>query len=306
MENQHSRLVICFIDICGSTKLYERYGDAEALKAVTTWMTLISETIQDYSGTVLRTIGDEVFCTFPTPKDAIEATAFMQRSVPGHNSLKNFKIEMRIGLHFGDVLKEKGEIYGDAVNLAARLTSVAKANQIITSSDTVQAFPEVLLTKSRKLGRVSVKGKIEEVVVYELLWQEDEADLTTVQESSADTATRTSSALTLRYGDTEVRLNDQKTSVTLGRGDKNAFVINEKMASRNHATVEYKQGTYILTDFSTNGTHVKMYDGQKFFVHRQEFQLYKKGIISLGREISGDTSNCIFFTQIVGFSRPDQ
>ena len=77
---------------------------------------------------------------------------------------------MRIGLHHGPVVERDGDVFGDTVNLAARLTEMAARGQIITSLETVERLEPIQKMDCRSLYAIPVKGKEKEVDICEILW----------------------------------------------------------------------------------------------------------------------------------------
>ena len=89
------------------------------------------------------------------------------------------RLGIRIGFNCGPVVERDGDVFGDAVNLAARLAAVATKGQIITARDTVMLMSPMLKANTRAITTIQVKGKAQEIQVYELMWQQSE-DMTTL------------------------------------------------------------------------------------------------------------------------------
>ena len=79
----------------------------------------------------------------------------------------------------------------------------------------------------------------------------------------------------------------------LGRGEQNDVIVNNKSASRSHASIEFRQRKFVLIDHSTNGTYISMDNGEKFFAHREEIHMHGQGMISLGKDVSKSVSDLI-------------
>lgn len=174
MSRQNATLAIVFADISGSTRLYESLGDAVARELVSQCLDLMTEYTHKHSGTVIKTIGDEIMCTYPTADQAIESTMAMQEAVtedlPRINPNTPAELSIRIGLHYGPCILESGDVFGDAVNVAARMAGLAKGQQIITTRDTAEALSPLLSASTRHLDRIPVKGKAEELDIFEVIW----------------------------------------------------------------------------------------------------------------------------------------
>ncbi len=295
-SERHSERAIVFADVCQSTRLYETYGDVKALEIVGHAMAVMSEVVEAHGGVVLRTLGDEVFSTFPSAGQAVEAARRMQQATSIDPVLAPHQVDIRVGLHYGEVLQEGKEVYGDAVNLAARVASLAKAQQILTTGATVSALSPALHPYTRSLGRMKVKGKQSEIELCEFIWQEDTSELTIMPGMSGSYPSPEGARLVLRHGGREVEAGPQHDLLQLGRSEQNDVVVNHSLVSRTHAAIEYRHGKFVLRDRSTNGTYVCLEGGEKFFVHREELALHGSGMVGLGREPSDDNPDRIAFT----------
>jgi adenylate cyclase len=295
MEQPTTTLTILFADISGSTRLYETLGDALARQRVSECLALLTETITQRTGTVIKTIGDEVMCTFPNAEVAVQAACAMQESLAERAALSKTSLTIRVGLHYGPALVEAGDVFGDAVNLAARIVGLAKANQILTSRQTVDSLPATMRTMTRHVDRAPLKGKQEVTDIYEVIWREDE--LTRMEGPSISPPSTASGArLSLRFRDKELEVDQGRSAITLGRGQENDLVIADEFASRLHARIEFRRGKFVLLDQSTNGTFVAPHGEKPLHLHREEFLLQGRGAISLGRPLEGEPPTVIHFT----------
>ncbi|MGE0820597.1 MAG: adenylate/guanylate cyclase domain-containing protein [Candidatus Binatia bacterium] len=294
MTQPTTPLAILFADISGSTRLYETLGDTTARQRVAECLSVLTEAIQHRGGTVIKTIGDEIMSTFPSAEAAVQAACAMQETLAERAALSHTPLSIRVGLHYGPALLEAGDVFGDAVNLAARIVGLSKAGQILTSRQTVDALPPGLRTMTRHVDRAPVKGKQEAVDIYEVIWREDE--LTRMEGLSPQIVTPAPYArLSLRFNDKELELNPTRPAASLGRGQENELVVPDEFASRLHARIEYRRGKFVLTDQSTNGTFVVTPGEKPLYLHREELLLQGSGFISLGRSTEEETPQVIHF-----------
>ncbi|MCP5421036.1 MAG: adenylate/guanylate cyclase domain-containing protein [Gammaproteobacteria bacterium] len=293
MSAQAATTTIVFADICRSTQLFELYGDARAREIEAETLSLLIEKAEKYEGEIVKTIGDEVMCRFSKPEKAVFSACEMQRAVTRSPSLSPLNLAIRVGLHCGEVILEDNDVFGDAVNTAARMAGLAKAQQIITTQSTVDSLPAIMRHTVRNLGAIPVRGKKSPLVVCEVIWQEDTSDLTTQFETIKERTGRPP-RLSLTYNDRQLEITVENQPFSLGRNPKSHLIVETRFVSRNHASIEYRQGKFVLTDSSTNGTYIYMNDGRKVFVHRESFPLYGEGKISLGHDSS--ESETIYFT----------
>lgn len=151
--------------------------------------------------------------------------------------------------------------------------------------------------QTRQIDVATVRGRLDEVALYELLWNPDEATsmLPTIEWESQP---RKASRLVVSCRDQSVELNDQQKSINLGRADDNELVIKGNLISRIHAKLEMRRGKFILIDQSTNGTFIVNLQGEETFVRRDSAELGAEGTIGLGRAEQPGASLAIHFKTI--------
>jgi len=288
-------VAILFADVVGSTQLYDKYGDAKASETVSVCLDVMKDATHQFNGTVIKTIGDEVMSTFPTVDEAMGAASQMQKriSTDESESEDHIPVSIRIGCHFGPVVQERNDIFGAAVHTANRMTSQAKSRQIVMSGSTVDNMTEEWRVQTRQIDVATVRGRLDEVALFELLWQPEEATsmLPTIEWESKARATK----LTLSFRSTTVVVDNRNKSVNLGRADDNDLVIKGNLISRIHAKVEMRRGRFVLIDQSTNGTFLQNAQGDETFVRRDSSTLTGEGIIGLGRAAKPGTPLAIHY-----------
>ena len=277
-----TELCILFADIAESTSLFEKHGDEAARSAISSVLEVLLSEAEKHQGQLVKTIGDEIMCTFPQANHAMLAAVEMQNIVSGNFVLGNHPIEVRVGFHFGDVIEEGGDVFGDAVNVAARMTGYAKKSQIITNSITYKTCILPPFLTHRSLGKTKVKGKLLPVEIIEILWQQDTSQVTRVT-SALDIKLPTSkSQLKLEIDGREQMMTDQSPTKTIGRGDDCDIQVSMLMASRLHGDIQYGGGNFKYTDESTNGTWVLQNGGEPIRIHRESMVLQGEGQITFG------------------------
>ena len=132
MTRQTQYLAVLFADISDSTRLYSTLGDNAARVVVNATLSLISNVVERNQGRIVKTIGDEVMCVFQRADNAVLAAGEMQSQVDAKRPGK-YHVKIHIGLHYGPVLVENNDVFGDTVNAAAYLRAVAAAEQILTT-----------------------------------------------------------------------------------------------------------------------------------------------------------------------------
>ena len=276
-------VAILFADVVGSTQLYDKFGDTKASETVAICLDVMKDATHQFNGTVIKTIGDEVMSTFKSVDEAMNAAVMMQGKISADSKQDDhIPVSIRIGCHYGPVVQEQNDIFGAAVHTANRMTSQAKSRQIVLSGTTVDKMSPDLRKQTRQIDVATVRGRMDEVALYELLWNPDEATsmLPTIEWESKP---RKASRLLVSFRDQSVELNDQHKSINLGRADDNELVINGNLISRIHAKVEMRRGKFVIIDQSTNGTFLLNIQGEEMFVRRDTADLAAEGTIGLGR-----------------------
>jgi hypothetical protein len=164
------------------------------------------------------------------------------------------------------------------VNVAARMVAQAKGGQVILSAAAVAALAAPLRARVRQIDSLNVKGKLDDIGIFELLWQDSEAELTAM-------ATRPRALpahLRLRHGARDLELDEARPSCTFGRDLSNDVVIADRLASRMHARVERRRDKFVLADQSSNGTYVTIEGEPEVALRREEMILRGRGRISFG------------------------
>jgi class 3 adenylate cyclase len=279
-----SELAILFADVCGSTKMYEKFGNERARKIMSHCTDLMTAASTAHGGTLIKTIGDEVMCRFPSADQAAAGALDMQERVSNASVTGiGAPLSIHVGFHYGPVVEEEGDIFGDAVNVAARMVNLAKADQVLTTRATVELLSEKWRKASRQIDRAAVRGKSEMIDVFELVWQE--AESTRVAGRVWDIPVRAPSGhLLVTQGAHEFEISEEHPQITVGRGAQNDLVMHGDLVSRLHARIEYRNGKYSLTDQSTNGTYVGDAAGKSTLVRHDSQVLTGAGVIALGHQ----------------------
>lgn len=290
-------VAIVFADVVGSTQLYDEFGDTKASETVAVCLDVMKDATHQFDGTVIKTIGDEVMSTFASVDEAMSAAVMMQAQITAQSKKEgSIPVSIRIGCHYGPVVQEQNDIFGAAVHTANRMTSQAKARQIVLSGESVDELGSDLKKQTRQIDVASVRGKIDEVALYEFLWNPEEATsmLPTIEwENRARKATV--SKLVLSFRDRTIEINDQSKNINIGRADDNDLVVKGNLISRIHAKVELRRGKFVLIDQSTNGTFLQNVQGEELFVRRDSTEFNGEGTIGLGRAEEPGSSLAIHY-----------
>ena len=274
-------MAVLFADISDSTNLYNTLGDSTARNVVTACLSAVTSVLPRYDGRVVKTIGDEVMCVFPSTDLAVLAASEMQALVSSSRP-GNHPVMIHIGLHYGSVLVENDDVFGDAVNVAAYLTAVATPEQILTTETTEKCLSAALKSCVRPVFRTLLKGSTQESMVYQVLWRADNLDITDVNLHYRKLLPSDTGSLLITLNEERVRVDQWHNSISIGRAKDCDLVVKDKFASRKHLTIKLMRTNFYLIDHSINGTFVSLESGDEVHVMRSELLLDSSGRIVLG------------------------
>jgi adenylate cyclase len=286
---------IVFADIVGSTQLYDAVGDALAKQLVIDLENEIARVVLEAGGQVVEIVGDEVMCRFDDVNVAVSATCRIQEEVDAYSMAVGKEMSVRIGLHFGPAIFEHGRMFGDSVNVAARMAAIAQGRQIITTEQVVDSLSADLKGLARRYDKVKVKGKQEKLIIYDLLWRHDNVTrLRAVPFATGDIARQ----LCLNYGSRAYMVPPAQSSFSMGRSPDNDLVVVGESVSRIHAVVEFSRGKCVLIDRSTNGTYVFTQDREFIYLRRESLPLWGSGQIGLGEPVSEENRHIVSYDAV--------
>jgi hypothetical protein len=254
---------------------------------------LLQRASDELRGRVIKTTGDGLMCAFTEPEAALQAARAMQVRVLEQTGLGGPALGIHVGCHYGAVMESAGDLYGDCVNVAARVAGLAKVGQIITTSEAVGRLSDLVQEKVRLLDRVAVKGKREPVEIYEFVWQDSEELTTLGTRFAEDRVPR----LKLGFGERELWFDGSGGgAVTIGRDASCDIVIGDRKTSRQHARVEKRRDKFVLADHSSNGTFVAIAEEPEVCLRREEVMLRARGRIGLGHRTTDAEATVVEFT----------
>ena len=288
MARKTINCVVMFADLAGSSAMYENLGDDLARERISKSLDTLISITRRHNGNLVKTIGDEILVYFMDVDMAMLAARTIQETMEDDRTPETIGVSIRIGMQYGSAILEDDDIFGDTVNVAARVASMAKARQILCTKELAFLLQNSELTnRTRPFDRLRVKGRQEPLDVYMFSW-ELESDVTNMATASSFTNParhHQAKKLILTCGKREFNVPNTTTSFLLGRGTDCELVIQGELISRYHSKLENRRGKFIISDQSTNGTYIKTQDGQEIFLRREEFALYGDGYISLGKQI---------------------
>lgn len=282
---------VLLADVVGSTPLYESAGNAVAVGRIADWREWMCALVRRNGGEFISSKGDDVLSIFSEPAAAFRAVSQMRAPT-------GLPISFHAGLHFGPIIRVASDVYGDAVNLTARLAAVANPGEILIS----QGFVDLLSPADRELlsflDKMTFKGKSQPCNIYTFLDEDrtlnTEISIGRLGRGANLTGAACKVCVTLRYNDRTISLRDNE-SVSIGRSPDCDLVINRQWVSRHHATIGIANGRVRLAERSTSGTFLSMRPGQEVLVRREDILLLGSGTISPGMQCTSDGAQIIHF-----------
>ena len=325
---------VLFADLRGSTSMYETLGNADATAVVTRSVALLARIVTTQGGQVVKTLGDGLMAVFETPAQAVAAADDMHDSMarismadeaqaeaanderaegedPADSGIGDsgndagnptlpprppVPLKLQVGLAHGEVVEMSGDVFGDAVNVAARLLDHAGDNETLATSSVVEQLGEWERSRFRSLDRMQLRGRVEPVHVY----------LQEAVRRFGDTAATAYGDMLIPVSEPEgIRLvwldlnriyAGTSLPVILGRSPQATYIIDDTRVSRSHARIDWHGGTFQLVDLSYNGTYVRFdNDPEIISLRRGACTLHGSGVIGLGAPPSEPISPCVRF-----------
>jgi adenylate cyclase len=273
-------VAVVFADISGSTLLYAMRGDEEAFRLTSSCLNLVQEEVEAHGGRIVKRLGDALLAVFESGAGAVHAAAALQRRMEDPQcDLHEEGVHVRVGIGCGSAVLDDGDVYGDVVNVAARLVSLAGAGEILLSEGAYESLPVPMHESLRLIDRIAIRGRPDRVLVYEYIWQGED-----VTASVGPRRSEPAWILEIRFGEHLFLVGPQRPRLMIGRTAENDISIDLDVVSRWHAEVSMRGDKFVLVDSSTNGTYVRVENGPLLRVCRDEITLTGKGEIMPGRE----------------------
>lgn len=274
------KTTVMFASFIGTSSVVEAAGDAAAQDAITRCMDRIGGAVTSCGGRVTKTTHDKVMILIATPDAAADTAVAIHTAVDQFPAVAAIKLAIGIGFHYGPVIQKETDVFGDTVNLAARLGEQAAKGQIITTQDTGALFSPIYRPWMRKLGTVEIKGRSDQVEICELVWRADDSATLVAKRRTERTGVE---KLKLKYRGVEVVRRREKDAIVVGRDTDCGMVVDDDQVSRHHCTIERRGDKFVLADTSSNGTYVTVQGEEEVQLKREELTLRKRGWIAFGQ-----------------------
>ncbi len=178
LERHAVEMAVLFTDIVGSTAYFEQRGDIEGLALVHRHNDLLFPVVKQHAGRVVKTIGDSIMAVFEKAADGVACAVALQDKLAQETGTAAVeRIRIRVGVHFGRVLKDGDDVFGDTVNTAARVASAADGDEVLVSQALLDALPAAGRPVVAPRRPLAAKGKSAPVPVVAVAWRpEDKAN----------------------------------------------------------------------------------------------------------------------------------
>jgi class 3 adenylate cyclase len=294
---------VVFADLTGSTGLFESAGNVVATHVVTRCTQTLGAHFMRAGGHVVKYLGDGVLVTFDDTVAAVEACLRTKDILHDINAdqFRHTPLGFKVGIEHGPIIEQDGDCYGDAVNVASRLSDRAEANEILIGEPVFRRLPEHLRLSCSSLDRIMVKGKSEPIRVWRIDWARTAESTITVSIDTIAGGSRPQvlQRLDLDLLDQHLKLLPSDGPLVIGRGDEVGMNINDPRVSRRHARIEWVSSQCVLTDFSSNGTWVSFAGAvSPVMLKRDSCMLHGRGEIGLGAAPDDFTAPTLSFQVI--------
>jgi adenylate cyclase len=288
---QTRECAVLFADLVGSTQLYERMGDTAAFALINRCLRAMCDSVIGSSGTVIKMTGDGLLAVFRACDQAAECTLAIHRDIDGLPLAQHSSLGVRTGFHFGPVLESGNDVYGESVNIAARLSELASHGRAIVSTEAAVRLSQHWQPKIRPMPPRVVKGVARSVELCEMRCEH--SDLVTHI-----------GGLTMNAGQAEMRvyhggrvwlLGAEHPRLRMGRDIDVDIGIKDACASRQHCELQFRRDRFILIDRSSNGTFVTIEGRQEFALTREEVVIDGHGWLAFGSPRSAASDVVEFF-----------
>ena len=277
---QSRETTVLFAAIIGGERLYAAAGETVGYDAMDQCQFRLGRAAASCGGRLAKSTADKVMVLTPNPDAAADAASAMHLAMDKVRTTAGVRLALGIGLHFGPVIQKGDDVYGDTVNLAAKLCEQAGGGQILLTEWTAKLLSPLYRAWLRKLDAAQIKGRSDSVGLCELVWRGDDNATALARGRIPDKSGHT--VLRLKYRGKRLELRREKEVLVIGRDESSGLVLQDGEASRQHCTIERRKDKFVVADVSINGTFVTI-DGEKEIeLERNELTLSRRGWITFG------------------------
>lgn len=283
-----ARSCVLMSDITGSTQLYESVSNRDALTQIDGMLIRMREIVEGAGGHCVKSQGDDVLSHFATSEAAFQAAWTMI------NEDWESTLSVHVGMYFGEFLTHEEDIYGPAVNTAARLTSLAKSGEILMGDICYEGLSPESQSRLLMIGELALRGKSTPTRVYACSVAELFQQTVIFAQPEEERAGRTEFA-EFTFNGNLWKISEGQT-LTIGRASECDIVLEQPWVSRTHAALSLRHWQLEIKDHSSTGTALVHEGGEVVSLHRRATLLSGEGAIYCGLGAVKDAHNEIRFS----------
>ena len=275
-----------------STESEQEWGVRQKIAECTS---RIIEHVQDNQGIVVRRAAESVFSTFPSATTALDAACNILESQAqvARNAMEQTNsapLGLRLGLTYGKMMVNGGQVSGDAIDIAGQLAGRASSGQLFAAESIINALGDRVQKRVRSLGSMDLDDIEPAVEIFEIQWHQTANKSSVVNTDTALPASPKATppagpSLRVQNRGKEIVLDTLRPAVTL-RGGKER---------EPHAKIELREDDFYLINLKINGTRVRIGEGETLCL--DELLLKGKGAISLGLDFKEGSPEVLIFTK---------
>lgn len=276
---------VLIADITGSTALYDSMPDAQALALISDILSHMRATVAKHGGICVKSKGDDTLSTFEDANAVFAAAREMIEHDWPH------ALAVHVGAYWGDILNLDEDIYGDAVNTAARLSALAKPGEVLLGGRVFEQLEARTQALCVTMGGLKLKGKSAPVKVHS--FAVGGMDTQTVLFGAKQQAPeRRTASVTLSCNGAAWEITDNG-SILIGRSAACDAVLDRPWVSRKHGSFDLRAAQLEYTDHSSSGSTVITSDGRRFTLQRRSMPLTGDGVVLVGTLDEGEEASQI-------------
>ena len=282
LENFRRAIAVLFTDIQGSTAYYEKFGDLAGFAMVHQCNTLLANVVRKHGGRVIKNIGDAIIATFDNCKQCVHTAVVMQQELKELNATKKEedRARVRVGAHYGIGIVKSRDVFGDVVNVASRVQSLALPEQILISDSVSRELADCSFDIAL-LGRFQLKGKSEERELYEVLWNQNLAPRPNLGHTIIASPSTQVQEFRLQHLNQAGKVDAERIlsgeGLIVGRTDGNLKFPEDSSMSSRHARIFVRNGQPMVEDLSTGlGVFIRL---------KGVFTLEDRDIVMIGGQL---------------------
>ncbi len=279
-----TKLVTTIIaDISDSTPFYEAMGDDQAQQLIQVEIDRLREVLLSFGGVPVGQKGDDVLSYFADPDSAVRSALAMVKKPSGT------VLSVHAGVHHGPVVVREGGVFGETVNLTARLAAAANPGEACVSESVAEGLSPDTRQLLAPIGSLRLKGVSDPVKAYSVV--PTSGGLSTVMhlptQSGGDFAQdyQSESFALVLYSDDRTWRCREGEELKIGRSNQCDVILPQPWVSRLHAVLSIKGGKLMLVDRSSSGTYVQFENAREVQLKRESMMLADSGLISLALPI---------------------